>query len=75
MMVKLATATAHSDPFLHSITDTRKLLGGISRGHIYNMIKCGILESRKLGNRTMITAASIRGAAGVAEDRSEGEAA
>lgn len=47
-------------PLLHSIPVARKLLGDVSRGHIYNLISRGELELVKLGASSKITDRSVR---------------
>ncbi|MDP3158670.1 MAG: hypothetical protein Q8N31_01525 [Reyranella sp.] len=47
-------------PLLHSIPVARKLLGGVSHGHIYNLINRDELELIKLGASSKITDRSIR---------------
>lgn len=46
-------------PLLHSIPVARKLLGDVSHGHIYNLIRRGELELVKLGASSKITDRSI----------------
>lgn len=64
-------------PLLHSIPVARKLLGDVSRGHIYNLIERGELELVKLGASSKITNSSINAlvARKVAEQRDKAAAA
>ena len=47
-------------PLLHSIPVAQKLLGDVSRGHIYNLIERREIELLKLGKSSKITDRSIR---------------
>lgn len=47
-------------PLLHSIPVARKLLGDVSRGHLYNLVSHGEIELIKLGASSKITDRSIR---------------
>ena len=47
-------------PLLHSIADTKKLLGNISNGHFYNLVNRQELELIKLGSMSRVTDRSIR---------------
>ena len=51
-------ATMHH-PELYSIQETRKLLGGISRNTIYQLLRSGELASVVIGCRRFISAAAI----------------
>lgn len=44
----------------YSIAETMQLLGGCSRGHIYNLIKRGELRVVHLGRRVLIPASEIK---------------
>jgi len=46
-------------PELYSIQETRKLLGGISRNTIYQLLRSGELASVIIGCRRFISAAAI----------------
>jgi hypothetical protein len=43
-----------------SIGEARKLLGGISRSHLYALVAGGKLKLTKLGARSVVTGQSIR---------------
>jgi hypothetical protein len=43
-----------------SIAEARKLLGDISRSHLYTLVATGKLKLTKLGSRSVITGQSIR---------------
>ena len=45
-------------PALYSPKDTRRILG-VSHAHLYRLIGAGALDARKIGAKTVITAASI----------------
>lgn len=47
------------EPLLYSITDARRVLGGISRGSVYNLLHRGELTATKVAGRRMITRASL----------------
>jgi hypothetical protein len=42
------------------INETRKLMGGISRSHVYAVVSRGKLKLTKLGGRSVVTGRSIR---------------
>ena len=42
------------------ISEARKLLGNISRAHLYNLAKRGQLTITKLGTRSVVTGRAIR---------------
>jgi Helix-turn-helix domain len=46
-------------PLLHSVSDTRILLGGLSRPTVLKLCKNRELVSRKIGTRRMILRSSI----------------
>lgn len=46
-------------PFLHSIPEASKRLGGLSRSIIYLEIKAGRLRTVKIGGRTFIAEAEL----------------
>ena len=48
-----------NDAVLYSINDARRLLGGIARNTIYQLLANGQLNSVVLGRRRFITAAAI----------------
>ena len=51
--------TMSDAPLLYSITDAKRLIGtGTTR--VYELIGAGLLDARKAGGRTLITAASLR---------------
>lgn len=54
------------EPLLVSITDAAKALG-LGRTSIYDLMRSGELETRKMGRRRLITAASLRRLAGEQE--------
>jgi hypothetical protein len=63
----LALVRSHDQTFpllpirpLNSITYTRMLLGDLGPTKIYELIKLGLLDARKLGNQTRITGESIK---------------
>lgn len=43
-----------------SIAEARKLLGDISRSHLYTLVTIGKLKLTKLGSRSVVTGRSIR---------------
>lgn len=43
-----------------SIAEARRLLGGISRSHLYALASTGKLKITKLGSRSVVTGQSIR---------------
>jgi hypothetical protein len=43
-----------------SIVEARKLLGDISRSHLYTLVATGKLKLTKLGSRSVVTGRSIR---------------
>jgi hypothetical protein len=43
-----------------SIGEAQKLLGGISRSHLYALVTTGKLKLTKLGSRSVVTGQSIR---------------
>lgn len=43
-----------------SIPATQEALGGVCRATVYNLVKAGRLELRKIGRRSVITNRSIR---------------
>lgn len=43
-----------------SIAEAQKLLGDISRSHLYALVTMGKLKLTKLGSRSVVTAQSIR---------------
>jgi excisionase family DNA binding protein len=43
---------------LYPIKEAERILG-VSRAHVYRLIGAGKLDARKIGNKTVITAASI----------------
>lgn len=43
-----------------SVEDTRVQLGNIGRTKVYDLIKRGRLQKRKIGSRSIITADSVR---------------
>lgn len=51
------------EPLLVSITDAAKSLG-LGRTSVYEMIRAGELDTRKMGRRRLITVASIKRLAG-----------
>lgn len=46
-------------PYFHSITETARLLGGISDREVYNRIAAGDLESVKQGRRRFVVHESL----------------
>jgi hypothetical protein len=42
------------------ISEAQKLLGDISRAHLYNLAKSGRLTITKLGSRSVVTGRAIR---------------
>ncbi len=48
------------EPLLLTVDETRKILGGRGRGHIYTLIDEGKVESVKDGSRRFILADSVR---------------
>ncbi|WP_062343577.1 helix-turn-helix domain-containing protein [Novosphingobium sp. CCH12-A3] len=47
------------DPIAYSVADACRA-ASICKSHLYNLIRAGKLETRKLGRRTLIPAASLR---------------
>lgn len=47
------------EPLVVSVNDARKMLGGVGRNKIYNLINDGELEAVKIGGRTLIPVAGI----------------
>jgi excisionase family DNA binding protein len=58
---RLASSPEEAEPRhgVYTIEDAGQRLGGVGRTTIYGLIASGQLEARKLGSRTLITAASI----------------
>ena len=50
----------HPERLLYPIPETQEILGGISRSHLYELIKRGDLEVVKMGKRSFITDEAIR---------------
>ena len=48
------------EPLVVGVEDTKRHLGGVSTATVYRLIDRGRLDKRKIGNRTVITMASIR---------------
>lgn len=48
------------EPLAVSIEDAGKMLGGVSRTHIYREIAAGTLKRVKIGKRAMVTTESLR---------------
>lgn len=48
-------------PYLHSITETARLLGGITDREVYNRIAAGDLESVNIGRRRFVVHESLNG--------------
>ena len=46
-------------PMAYSIMETQRQLGGISRPSVYRLVRSGLLDLRKVGHRSVITAESI----------------
>lgn len=46
-------------PFLISIPDAQKLMGGLSRGTVYKLINAGEINRVNIGNRVFVTTESI----------------
>jgi hypothetical protein len=46
-------------PFVYSIEETQRLLGGVSRWTIGRLLRNGELTQRRIGARSMVTRASI----------------
>src|SRR5215831_12462994 len=55
----LRTLATMDQPELYSIQEARKLLGGISRNTIYQLLRSGELASVIIGCRRFISAAAI----------------
>lgn len=49
----------HPEPLAYSITDACRVTS-IGRTKLYEMLKNGTLEARRIGGRTLIPAASLR---------------
>lgn len=47
------------EPPLMSFQEVQKILGGISKGSVYNLIRAGQLQKAKIGRRTLITTESL----------------
>ena len=54
----MANAKNYPEPIAYSVNDACKLLG-LGRTLLYQMIGDGRVEARKIGKRTLITAASL----------------
>ena len=48
------------DQELYSINQARMLMGGISRGTLYGLLRSGVLISVPIGRRRFITAEAIK---------------
>lgn len=48
------------EPLALSIPDARKALGSVGKSTIYRLINAGKLTKAKIGNRTVITTASVK---------------
>lgn len=48
-----------TEPLVYSISDACRV-STLCKSQIYNLIRAGKLETRKLGRRTLIPAASLR---------------
>lgn len=48
------------DQELYSINKARMLMGGISRGTLYGLLRTGVLRSVPIGRRRFITAEAIK---------------
>lgn len=46
-------------PVLVSITEARKMLGGIGNAKMYALIRAELVDARRLGGRTLISVASL----------------
>lgn len=53
-------ATRPVEPELVSIHDAGKIIGGVGRSKLYELIGAGEVEARKAGTRTVIVLASLR---------------
>lgn len=51
--------TTSHDPLAYSVADACRV-SSICKSNLYNLIRAGRLETRKLGRRTLIPAASLR---------------
>lgn len=51
--------TAPAEPLAYSVADACRV-STLCKSQIYNLIRSGRLEARKLGRRTLIPAASLR---------------
>ena len=61
------------DQELYSINQARMLMGGISRGTLYGLLRSGVLISVPIGRRRFITAEAIKSfIANAAERDAEG---
>lgn len=53
------TEPANPAPYLHSITETARLLGKITEREVYNRIAAGDLESVNIGRRRFVVHESL----------------
>lgn len=51
--------TTPTEPLAYSVADACRAVS-CCKSHLYNLIRAGRLETRKLGRRTLIPAASLR---------------
>jgi hypothetical protein len=58
-----------------SIAEARRLLGGISRTHLYALVAAGKLKLTKLGARSVVTGRSIRRCLALGTQGGAGDAA
>jgi len=50
----------NSDVLLWDLAETARQLGGVSRRSVYRRIEAGDIETRKVGRRKLVVAASVR---------------
>lgn len=55
----MTTATQSPEPLAYSVADACRV-SSIGKTKLYSLIKKGRLETRKIGKRTLIPAASLR---------------
>ena len=63
-MAKKLVGTEGLEPFLITISETQRLLGGCSRGTIYNMVDAGDLDFVRVRARPFLRLSQVRKIAG-----------
>jgi hypothetical protein len=65
----MARSEHMTDPLGVSVEEAKRHLGGVSTATVYRLMDAKKLEKRKVGNRTIITMASIKALLQPAEAR------